>query len=188
VLVIAPANSDDSLDGTTVSLQMRVKGVFALSLLGIAGTIILAGFSVFFFMRWWASRIRPPKKDAGRPDGSGLQERRRPSTTAGHRQRTRLRDAPAEAGRKPAMPHSGHGRAGTGDPADLDSAAGHGKAKPRLGDGICGTGGPSRGDGRVLGTGLVLSGCANMPIAKPSSPDTTPYERTRCAPVRPGSS
>src|SRR5699024_8205156 len=71
VLVIAPANSDDSLDGTTVSLQMRVKGVFALSLLGIAGTSILAGFSVFFFMRWWASRIRPPKKGAGRPDSSG---------------------------------------------------------------------------------------------------------------------
>ena len=71
VLVIAPANSDDSLDGTTVSLQMRVKGVFALSLLGIAGTIILAGFSVFFFMRWWSSRIRPPKKDVGRSGNRG---------------------------------------------------------------------------------------------------------------------
>ena len=35
----------------------------------------------------------------------------------------------------------------------------------------------------MIGTGLVLSGCANMPIAKPSSPDVTPYERTA---VRPG--
>ncbi|MGO1908326.1 MAG: hypothetical protein ACTH1C_05390, partial [Brevibacterium linens] len=74
VLVIAPANSDDSLEGTTVSLQMRVKGVFALSLLGIAGAIILAGFSVFFFMRWWASRIRPPKKDTGSSDNSGPED------------------------------------------------------------------------------------------------------------------
>src|SRR5699024_12403413 len=29
-----------------------------------------------------------------------------------------------------------------------------------------------------LGTGLVLSGCASMPIGKPSNPDITPYERT----------
>src|SRR5699024_12098974 len=34
-----------------------------------------------------------------------------------------------------------------------------------------------------LGTGLVLSGCASMPIAKPSNPDITPYERTA---LRPG--
>src|SRR5699024_12228181 len=63
VLVIAPVNSDDSLEGTTVDLNMRVNGVLGLSLLGIALGIILAGFSVFFFMRWWGSRIRPPKKD-----------------------------------------------------------------------------------------------------------------------------
>lgn len=35
----------------------------------------------------------------------------------------------------------------------------------------------------VLGTGLVLSGCTSLPIAKPASPDSTPYERTA---MRPG--
>src|SRR5699024_899060 len=72
VLVIAPATSDDSLEGTTVDLNMRVNGVLGLSLLGIALGAILAGFAVFFFMRWWGSGIRPPKKDVDpRPDEGG---------------------------------------------------------------------------------------------------------------------
>ena len=73
VLVIAPANSDDSLDGTTVSLEMRVNGVLGLSLLGLAGGIIFAGFALFFFLRWWQARIRPPKKNH---DGSHRRWRR----------------------------------------------------------------------------------------------------------------
>lgn len=179
VLVIAPANSDDSLDGTTVSLQMRVKGVFALSLLGIAGTIILAGFSVFFFMRWWASRIRPPKKDAGRPNGSGPEGGGPDSSDSG----------PGGG--------SGSGRGGRGLADDHTATGESGPATQPISTVQPDTAGqvpPRRRDLRnrrsfravtasVLGTGLVLSGCANMPIAKPSSPDTTPYERTA---VRPG--
>ncbi|MGC2940871.1 MULTISPECIES: hypothetical protein [unclassified Brevibacterium] len=167
MLVIAPANSDDSLDGTTVSLKMRVKGVFALSLLGIAGAIILAGFSVFFFMRWWSSRIRPPKKDSGGTgkddDGSG--------------------PVNGDSGRG-----SADGRAVTGEPGPATQPIS--TVQPGMG----GQAPPRRRDLRnrrslravtaaMMGTGLVLSGCANMPVAKPSSPDVTPYERTA---VRPG--
>ena len=77
VLVIAPANADDNLDGTTVSLKMRVAGVFGLSLLGIALGVILAGFAVFFFLRWWSGRIRPRKKDAYHGDEKSPEPPRR---------------------------------------------------------------------------------------------------------------
>lgn len=186
VLVIAPANSDDSLDGTTVSLQMRVKGVFALSLLGIAGTIILAGFSVFFFMRWWSSRIRPPKKDVGRSGGSDRDDGNGSGGNNGPKGgRGSGRDGrnPRRGGRSAA-----DDRAKKGEPGQATqpiSTVQPGTASPAP---------PRRRDLRnrrslrtvtaaMMGTGLVLSGCANMPIAKPSSPDATPYERTA---VRPG--
>ena len=175
VLVIAPANSDDSLDGTTVSLKMRVKGVFALSLLGIAGAVILAGFSVFFFMRWWGSRIRPPKKDSGQPS---------PDDDGGH--------GPGNGGSGPDSGGSGRGPAD--EPAVEDEPGPATQPISTVQPGTSGQVPPRRRDLRhrrslrtvtaaVMGTGLVLSGCANMPIAKPSSPDTTPYERTA---VRPG--
>ena len=77
VLVIAPANADDNLDGTTVALKMRVAGVFGLSLLGIALGVILAGFAVFFFLRWWSGRIRPRKKDAYHGDEKSPEPPRR---------------------------------------------------------------------------------------------------------------
>lgn len=193
VLVIAPANSDDSLEGTTVSLQMRVKGVFALSLLGIAGAIILAGFSVFFFMRWWASRIRPPKKDTGSSDNSGPED----GGPAG--------GGPAGGGSGPHDggedgPSGGSGRSGRDDRGPAADRAVKGEPGPAtqpistVQPDTAGQAPPRRRDLRnrrsfravtasVLGTGLVLSGCADLPIAKPSSPDVTPYERTA---VRPG--
>ncbi|WP_228278388.1 hypothetical protein [Brevibacterium limosum] len=175
MLVIAPENSDDSLDGTTVSLKMRVKGVFALSLLGIAGAVILAGFSVFFFMRWWGSRIRPPKKDSGQPS---------PDDDGGH--------GPDDGGSGPDS--GGAGRGPADEPAVEDEPGPATQPISTVQPGTSGQVPPRRRDLRhrrslrtvtaaVMGTGLVLSGCANMPIAKPSSPDTTPYERTA---VRPG--
>ena len=184
VLVIAPANSDDSLDGTTVSLQMRANGVFALSLLGIAGTIILAGFSVFFFMRWWSSRIRPPKKDVGRSgnrrsDGGGSNGRGgSDGGGSGPDERN-----PRRGGRSAADDRAVKGEPGPATQPISTVQPGTASSAP-----------PRRRDLRnrrslrtvtaaMIGTGLVLSGCANMPIAKPSSPDVTPYERTA---VRPG--
>src|SRR5699024_10785686 len=149
VLVIAPANSDDSLEGTTVDLNMRVNGVLGLSLLGIALGIILAGFSVFFFMRWWGSRIRPPKKDVDpRPDGGSADDPPGPET------QPISTVQPGEA--TPAPPRRRDLRRRRSLRAVTAAS---------------------------LGTGLVLSGCASMPIAKPSNPDIIPYERTA---LRPG--
>ncbi|WP_246490380.1 hypothetical protein [Brevibacterium oceani] len=183
VLVIAPANADDTLDGTSVDVSMRVSGVLGLSLLGIAGGIILAGFSAFFFMRWWQSRIRPPKKD--RASGSGP-------------------DGGGPGG-------SGPGGGGLGSPTDDARAGRRGPAGAESGPATqpistvqpgATSGPPARPTGApprrrdlrnrrslravtaaTLGTTLALSGCASMPIAKPSNPDTTPYERTA---LRPG--
>jgi hypothetical protein len=162
VLVIAPANPDDSLDGTTVSLQMRVKGVLGLSVLGIAGGVILAGFAVFFFLLWWRARIRPPKKDLrggsggsggrgpvdGGPGGRGPADGRSPATGPG----------PETQPISTVQPNSGTG------------------APPRRRD-LRNRRSFTAVTAGLLGTGLVLSGCTSMPIAKPSTPDITPYER-----------
>ena len=71
VLVISAADPDENLDGTTVSLQMRVAGVLSMCLIGIALGILLAGFSAFFFLRWFNSRIRPEKKNGKPRRGAG---------------------------------------------------------------------------------------------------------------------
>ena len=78
VLVISAADPDENLDSTTVTLEMRVAGVLAMSLIGIAMGILLAGFAAFFFLRWFNSRIRPEKKNG--PSGRGPD----PEPTDGH--------------------------------------------------------------------------------------------------------
>ncbi|UVI34972.1 hypothetical protein [Brevibacterium spongiae] len=142
VLVIAPANPDDTLEGTTVSMEMPVKGVLGLSLLGIAGGILLAGLSLFFFISWWQQRIRPPKKNH---DGRGDSE---PNGEPG----------PATQPISTVQP---------------DTATG---APPRRRD-LRNRRSFTAVTAGLIGTGMVLSGCASMPIAKPSNPDITPYER-----------
>ncbi|WP_350269238.1 hypothetical protein AAFP32_11340 [Brevibacterium sp. CBA3109] len=166
VLVISAANEGENLDGTTVSLKMRVEGVLALSLFGIALGIILAGFAAFFFLRWFNGRIRPEKKTAvarntDRGSGSG--------------------------------PGSGSGTGADAEGANVDSGRVQSSrlvkhpdpakaASPR------GTNTRGRRSLRMvtaasLTTGLALSGCTALPVAQPHSPDITPYERTA---MRPG--
>ncbi|WP_309136040.1 hypothetical protein [Brevibacterium oceani] len=204
VLVIAPANADDSLAGTSVDVSMRVSGVLGLSMLGIAGGIILAGFSAFFFLRWWQSRIRPPKKDrAGRgSDGNGPGGDGSPGdsshggetndeTSAGRRRRAGADSAPATQPISTVRPGPASGQTGQATPPRPTAAPQPGSpaqpARPNAAP-------PRRRDLRnrrslravtaaTLGTTLALSGCASMPVAKPSNPDTTPYER---AALRPG--
>ena len=167
VLVIAPANSDDSLEGTTVDLNMRVNGVLGLSLLGIALGVILAGFSVFFFMRWWGSRIRPPKKDVDpRPDDG---------SDGGSQGRNR--STPAESAGRPTRADDQ-----SGPETQPISTVQPGEAPPRRRD-LRRRRSLRAVTAASLGTGLLLSGCASMPIAKPSTPDITPYERIA---LRPG--
>jgi hypothetical protein len=168
VLVIAPANSDDSLDGTTVSLEVRVNGVLGLSLLGLAGGIIFAGFALFFFLRWWQARIRPPKKNHDSSTGGG-----------GGNGPARDEDRDHRSG-----PDADHRSGGT----ETDRSGPATQPISTVQPGTAAGPPPRRRDLRnrrsftavtagLVGTGLVLSGCASMPIAKPSSPDITPYER-----------
>src|SRR5699024_8188870 len=169
VLVIAPANSDDSLEGTTVDLNMRVNGVLGLSVLGIALGIILVAFSVFFFMRWWGSRILPPKNDVDpRSDGG---------SSGDGDSHGRNRSTPAEPTDPPARADDQ-----SGPETQPISTVQPGEAPPRRRD-LRRRRSLRAVTAASLGTGLLLSGCASMPIAKPSTPDITPYEHIA---LRPG--
>lgn len=172
VLVISPASEGENLEGTTVSLKMRVEGVLALSLIGIGLGIIMAGFAVYCFLRWYSGRIRPDKKkkksvgrDSRRGSGPGSGSGPGPGPGAG-------------SGEPPAGTNTGRVRS-----SRLVKKGDRTKAAP-----------PRRGNtpGRrtlrmvtaaTLASGLALSGCSAVPIAQPDSPDVTPYERTA---MRPG--
>ncbi|WP_101641946.1 hypothetical protein [Brevibacterium antiquum] len=164
VLVISAANEGENLDGTTVSLKMRVEGVLALSLFGIALGIILAGFAAFFFLRWFNGRIRPEKKtavarntDRGSGPGSGLGT-----------------GADAEGARVDSGRVQSSSLVKNPDPA---------KAAPPRRTSTRGRRSLRMVTAVSLTTGLALSGCTALPVAQPHSPDITPYERTA---MRPG--
>lgn len=167
VLVISAANDGESIEGTTVSLKMRVEGVLALSLIGIALGIILAGFGAYFFLRWFNGRIRPEKKStkarpstrgSGPGDGHGggtdTDATFADGTNTGRVQSSRLVKNPG--GANPAPPRRQNAR-GRRSMRAVTAAA--------------------------LTSGLALSGCSALPVAQPHSPDITPYERTA---LRPG--
>ncbi len=165
VLVIAPATAGENLDGTTVQLKMRVAGVLALSLIGLAAAIIAFGFAAYFFLRWWNGRIRPRKQ-------SGKLKERRPSTEAPRR---KSRKSTSTTGQEPA----------DGAPTDSGNPTGKPAAEPAKPAAP-----PRRRNTRVraatgitLASGLALTGCGALPIAQPDTPQVTPYERTA---VRPG--
>jgi hypothetical protein len=187
VLVIAPANADDSLDGTSVDLSMRVNGVLGLSLLGIAGGIILAGFCVFFFMRWWQARIRPPKKDGHGgtgTDGSGNEGGGGNAGPATQPVSTIQPGSPAEPARptRPPLPPQQTRPGAQTRPGTPAEPARPSQDPPRRRD-LRNRRSLRAVTAATLGGTLVLSGCASMPIAKPSHPDETPYERIA---LRPG--
>ncbi len=163
VLVISAADKGENLDGTTVSLKMRVEGVLALSLLGIALGIIFAGFAAYFFLRWFNCRIRPEKKpvarktDRGSGPGAGLgagANAQDYTTGTGRVRSSRLVKNPDEAKAEPPRRRNTRGRRSLRSVTALS-----------------------------LTTGMALSGCSALPVAQPHSPEITPYERTA---MRPG--
>ncbi|RBP68012.1 hypothetical protein DFO66_101236 [Brevibacterium sanguinis] len=91
VLVIAPADPEQSLEGTTVTMKMRVEGVFGWSLIGIAVAIILFGAALYFGLRWWNGRIRPKKKDMNSSDDHARQPDPARSAPPGQRAAKRTR-------------------------------------------------------------------------------------------------
>ncbi|MGW9826881.1 hypothetical protein ACUXNS_001890 [Brevibacterium pityocampae] len=92
MIVIAPADPETTLDGTTVSLSMDVKGVFGVSLLGFGLAVLAFGLAAFLLLRWWNTRLRPPPKlpkrkgtGDGRGTGKGSGDRPAPARRPGRR-------------------------------------------------------------------------------------------------------
>ena len=174
MLVIAPAAEGENLDGTTVQLKMRVEGVLALSLIGLAVAIIFAGFSAYFFLRWWNARIRPRKKKGpGTPsDEAGDGTRGRTKTTMTDRAKAAVKGRSKPESKADAEPETQPATDAAppteGEPPRRRSRRG---ARTRAATAL------------TLTTGLALSGCAALPVAQPHTPNVTPYERTA---VRPG--
>lgn len=163
VLVISAADKGENLDGTTVSLKMRVEGVLALSLFGIALGIILAGFGAYFFLRWFNGRIRPEKKPVKRRTDRGS------GPGAGPGSGTNAQDSTTNTGRVRS--------------SRLVKHPGEAKAEPPRRTNTRGRRSLRSVTAATLTTGLALSGCTGLPVAQPHSPDITPYERTA---MRPG--
>ncbi|QQT70831.1 hypothetical protein I6I57_08335 [Brevibacterium casei] len=169
MLVIAPAAEGENLDGTTVQLKMRVEGVLALSLIGLAVAIIFAGFSAYFFLRWWNARIRPRKKEGpGTPsDEAGDGTRGRTKTTMTDRAKAAVKGRSKPESKADAEPETQPATDAAppteGEPPRRRSRRG---ARTRAATAL------------TLTTGLALSGCAALPVAQPHTPNVTPYERT----------
>lgn len=175
MLVIAPATQGENLDGTSVQMKMRVEGVLALSLIGLAVAIIFAGFSAYFFLRWWNARIRPRRKKGGPgtpadESGDGIRGRKTSRMAAAVKGRSKPGPAPeTKPNAKPeTKPGADDASATDGEPPRRRSRRG---ARTRAATAV------------TLTTGLALSGCAAIPVAQPHTPNVTPYERTA---VRPG--
>lgn len=91
MIVIAPADPETTLDGTTVSLSMDVKGVFGVSLLGFGLAVLAFGLAAFLLLRWWNTRLRPPPKfpkNKGKGTRKGSGERPAPTRRSGGRTRS----------------------------------------------------------------------------------------------------
>src|SRR5699024_4506789 len=129
--------------------------------------VILAGCSVCCVMRWGGSRIRPPKKDVDP----------RPDDGSDGGSQSRNRSTPAESAGRPTRADDQ-----SGPETQPISTVQPGEAPPRRRD-LRRRRSLRAVTAASLGTGLRLTGCASMPIAKPSTPDITPYERIA---LRPG--
>lgn len=169
VLVISAADKGEDLDGTTVSLKMRVEGVLALSLFGIALGIIFAGFAAYFFLRWFNGRIRPEKKPVARRTDRGSGPGAGPGSGRGSGAGTNAEGSTTNTGRVRS--------------SRLVKKPDQAKAEPPRRSNTRGRRSLRSITAATLTTGLALSGCTALPVAQPHSPDITPYERTA---MRPG--
>ena len=74
VVFIAPTGDNTDLGGTTVTMSMDVKGVFGVSLLGFALTVIAFAVAIALFLWWRNDRPQAPKKKLGAgKDGAALE-------------------------------------------------------------------------------------------------------------------
>lgn len=153
VIVVAPADPEGNLDGVDVQLKMDTGGVFPASLIGLAIAILAFGAAAYFLLRWLDAR-------------------------PGRRRRLRR-----EYGR------GGSGRGGSGgsgmseigarakDLAGRTAAsAKRATARKNRSQRTAQRARKATGIGSVVTLG-VLAGCSPLPVAQPSSPNLTEFER-----------
>lgn len=150
VLVVAPADPEGNLDGVNVQLKMDTGGVFPASLIGLALAILAFGAAAYFLLRWLDAR-------------------------PGRRRRLRR-----EYGR------GGSGRGGSGGSgmseigARAKNLAGRTAASAKRATARKNR--TQRAAQRATAIGSVvtlgvLAGCSPLPVAQPSSPNLTEFER-----------
>ncbi len=144
--------------------------MLALSLIGLAVAIIFAGFSAYFFLRWWNARIRPRKKEGpGTPsDEAGDGTRGRTKTTMTDRAKAAVKGRSKPESKADAEPET---RPATdaappteGEPPRRRSRRG---ARTRAATAL------------TLTTGLALSGCAALPRRPAAHPERHPLRAHR---------
>ncbi|MCT1657669.1 hypothetical protein [Brevibacterium luteolum] len=153
VIVVAPADPEGNLDGVDVQLKMDTGGVFPASLIGLALAILAFGAAAYFLLRWLDAR-------------------------PGRRRRLRR-----EYGR------GGSGRGGSGGSGMSDlgnrakdlagrtaASAKRATARKNRSQRTAQRARKATGIGSVVTLG-VLAGCSPLPVAQPSSPNLTEFER-----------
>lgn len=153
VIVVAPADPEGNLDGVDVQLKMDTGGVFPASLIGLAIAILAFGAAAYFLLRWLDAR-------------------------PGRRRRLRR-----EYGR------GGSGRGGSGGSGMSDlgnrakdlagrtaASAKRATARKNRSQRTAQRARKATGIGSVVTLG-VLAGCSPLPVAQPSSPNLTEFER-----------
>ncbi len=153
VLVVAPADPEGNLDGVEVQLKMDTGGVFPASLIGLALAILAFGAAAYFLLRWLDARPgrrRRLRREYGR-GGSG----RGGSGGSGMSEiGARAKDL---AGRTAAS-----AKRATARKNRTQRAAQRARKATAIGSVV------------TLG---VLAGCSPLPVAQPSSPNLTEFER-----------
>lgn len=153
VLVVAPADPEGNLDGVNVQLKMDTGGVFPASLIGLALAILAFGAAAYFLLRWLDARPgrrRRLRREYGR-GGSGR------GGSGGSCMSEIGARAKNLAGRTAAS-----AKRATARKNRTQRAAQRARKATAIGSVV------------TLG---VLAGCSPLPVAQPSSPNLTEFER-----------
>ncbi len=153
VLVVAPADPEGNLDGVNVQLKMDTGGVFPASLIGLALAILAFGAAAYFLLRWLDARPgrrRRLRREYGR-GGSGR------GGSGGSGMSEIGARAKNLAGRTAAS-----AKRATARKNRTQRAAQRARKATAIGSVV------------TLG---VLAGCSPLPVAQPSSPNLTEFER-----------
>lgn len=153
VLVVAPAEPEGNLDGVDVQLKMDAGAVFPVSLIGLAIAILAFGAAGYFLLRWLDAR--PGRRRRLRREyGRGWSGRGGSSGSGMSDLGARAKDLVGRTA------------------ASATRATTRKNRSQRLAQQVR----AAAAVGSVVTLG-VLAGCAPLPMAQPSSPNLTEFER-----------